>query len=217
MLRLFGELRVRHPSQDAEPVIHAHHNHASLGDRVAVIDGLRRGARDPAAPVDPDHHGKPLGCRRRRSPDVQVKAVLAGNDEPAIPRPVVRRRGPLDARRREAIGGAYAGPRLDRLRRTPAQVADRRRSVGNAQVFADAPRPTRRARKLPTFDLDRFLNACQQRKRRQHREGKSSNSHSAFSVVVLSHFAQPPSSHRNSICAKSTREARQTLQSCSPG
>ena len=75
-----------------------------------------------AAAVDPDHHRQPLAVLALAGrPDVEVQAVLAN------------RRGAEGARREacmqigpKASALAHAGPARRRLRRAPAQVADRR-------------------------------------------------------------------------------------------
>src|SRR5947209_12621026 len=164
MWRLLRQSGVRKPAEDVEPVIHADHDHAVLGDGVAVVDGLGGGSRNAPAAVNPYQHGKPFIRRRRRSPHIEIQAILAGVDEAAVPGTAVGILGTLYARGREAVRGAHALPRRYRLRGTPSQLADRRRREGNAKVFANAPTPSWRAGDQAAFNFDRLLNPPKERK-----------------------------------------------------
>ena len=137
VLGRFGrQLRMRKKPERAEPVVRRHDDDAFSGEGGAVVGRRRAGAARPGAAVDPDHH-RPLVAARGGGPHVQVEAVFARRRRLRG----VRRTGRirlLHALRAERVGMPDARPRRDRLRRLPAQIADRRRREGNALVDAHA-------------------------------------------------------------------------------
>ena len=119
--RLGRQGRVREEAEDVEAVVDGDHHRPVGGERHAVVDGGRSRAARVAAAVDPEQH-RPRLTRLARGPDVEEQAVLVLGD---VPSPV------LDADRPALRRVAHAFPADDRLGRTPAQVADRGRGVGD--------------------------------------------------------------------------------------
>src|SRR6185312_10287707 len=98
----------------------------------------RRGPSLIAAAMNPEHDRQLLavvGLRRRKN--IQVKAVLAGA---GILKDHVRVNASLHAAMPVARGVAYAIPALCGLRRTPAQIAYRRRRERNSKKRPHLPR-----------------------------------------------------------------------------
>ncbi len=134
VLRGLGrEGRVHQEAERAEPVVDADQHHARPGQRGAVVGLLGPAALVQAAAVHPDHHRAGGIPRPRGSPDVQPQAIL-------VHRPHVSAQGAWGLRtgRAEVRRVAHAFPRRGRRRRLPAQRADRRRGVGDAQVGGHA-------------------------------------------------------------------------------
>ncbi len=130
---LCGQRREAEKSETAETIIEADEDNAVLREMRAVIDGRRGTAIDEAAAVNPDHD-RQLLRGIRRTPDVQIEAILAGRR--------AQRRSILRERLLHAVMGvgfrlAHARPGGSRLRRRPAQLADRRRGIGNALEVID--------------------------------------------------------------------------------
>ena len=108
------------PAGPAEAVVEGDVDHSLLGERGAVVEGVRPAGEGAA--VDPHHHrqlGAGLGVGRGE--DVDVEAVLRG------------RAGARHGHRR-----TNAGPARRRLGRAPAQVAHRRSREGDAAIDVDA-------------------------------------------------------------------------------
>lgn len=96
--------------------------------------------------MDPDHHR--CGLRYLgRSPDVEREAVLA--------RTVSQRAGHVELRAgRPHLGrGSYLDPRLDGLRRSPPQIADGRRCVGDPEKSTGLSHDLALQRTLDGIDL----------------------------------------------------------------
>ena len=142
--RLGGQGGMGEEAERPQAVVGGHHDHALFRHRGAVEDLRAAGARTVPAAVEPHHH-RPALAHPRRRPQVQRQAVLAARQlAPRVGR-VVGVAG-LPARGPELGGRARPVPRLDRNRRTPAQVADRRLREGHAPEHRDArvgvgPRP----------------------------------------------------------------------------
>ena len=157
MLRQFGgERGMGEEAQHADAIVDRHHDHAALGQPRAVEGRTRGRAYLEAAAVDPHHdRQRALGVDRR--PDVQGEAILAHRQIAAGIFEVDRlgRGAGLQALRAELRGGAHALPRRHRLRRLPAQVAERWRGEGNAEIGADMGVGRPFARDGAAIDLDR--------------------------------------------------------------
>ena len=125
---------MREEAEAPEPVVHADEDDAAAGEGGAVVDRRRAAAVHEAAAVDPHHHRQRRRAARRRRPHVEVEAVFRGRR--AERRRVAAERL-LHAVGRVVVGGERGRPRLDRLRRLPAQVADRRRRERDALVGGD--------------------------------------------------------------------------------
>jgi hypothetical protein len=129
--RLGGEGRVGQEAERAQPVVDGDDDHALAHQRRRVIVVALAGHQRPA--VNPHHDGPGaeavLGAGRRE--DVQVQAVLRGAGD-------AERRGRLRAVRRELGRVPYPVPAGGRLRRAPAQRADRRSRVGDAEELIRA-------------------------------------------------------------------------------
>ena len=139
---LASERGVTEEPEHVQPVVDRdHHDVALLGQHVAVVDAAPRDARERhdvgggsghvRAAVEPHHHRPRLRWRRVGRPDVQVEAILG------------LARGPLDRRelragRRPRVGLEDVLPGDDGCGRPPAQRADRRRDVRDAQELARA-------------------------------------------------------------------------------
>jgi hypothetical protein len=141
--RLRRQLGMGEETEDTEAVIDGDDDDTAPGQVAAVIAGLGARAAEVAAAVDPDDDGEVLRLRGR--PHVQVQAVFAFR----IRHPL---RG-LGAGGRIGMRGLHALPRHDRLRRAPAQLADRRRREGHAEERVHPG--GRRADDLPSRDPHR--------------------------------------------------------------
>lgn len=118
--RAVGEVAER-----AEPVVEAHHHDAAA--RRERARGLRARAEHEGAAVDVDQHRQPVaGLRVRGPPDIEVEAVLG---RAAVDIGL----GRLQAGGAEGLGLQRRVVRSGRPRRRPAQVADRRPCIGNAE------------------------------------------------------------------------------------
>ena len=121
-----------HPAEHAEPVVERH-DHDIAGDRQpSPIDArLRAGTDDIAAAMDPDHH-RPFALVAGRCPDVEVEAIFGlrlswDADQVAH----ISAQLALHRRGGEFSCVADFVPRVERLRRTPAKLANRRLSEGH--------------------------------------------------------------------------------------
>jgi hypothetical protein len=133
---LGDEVGVAEEPEQAEPVVERDHDDAVvLGEELAGVEQpdveerhrLLGRAVDVAAAVDPHHHRRVPG-RGRRRPHVEVQAVLV------VAREVLQRRvGELRAALAERGGVARRRPRRRLLGRLPAQIADRRLRVRDAE------------------------------------------------------------------------------------
>ena len=121
---------MREEPKHPQPVVEADHQHALLRQVPGVLARLGRGPRDKAATVDPDHHRQQFGLRMIfRHPQVKIQAIFAG---PVVVEDHVIEDASLHGARPVVNGAANTGPRRGRLRRLPAQRADRRRSIRNS-------------------------------------------------------------------------------------
>ena len=125
MLRRFrAQLRMREEAKRPQAVANADQHHPLLCQFLSTI-GWNGGATDTEpATVNPYQNRDPGGGRLGRAPYIQVEAVLACRDP----------RDTLNALRRKFIRRPNALPLGGRLRRTPAQVAHRRRSERNTSI-----------------------------------------------------------------------------------
>ncbi len=136
------QLRVRHESEEADPIVEVHEDRAAAGHGLAVVVG-HAGRTDGASPAVYEHEDRVVVAGRgvRRRPDVEVEAVLAGRLLAEIVVDVVRPQH-LDALGALAVGVPDPGP-AEGLRRAPAQLPDGRFGEGNPQVGLDARRQPR--------------------------------------------------------------------------
>src|SRR5215471_18314375 len=101
----------------------------------AVVGGNARLTADESAAVDPHHHGERVTRGFRGRPHVEIETVFADLGW----RVEHSRHGRvLHARGTELRSIFHAGPRLHRLRRFPAELADRWRREWNAFERDDA-------------------------------------------------------------------------------
>jgi len=123
-LSLCREQRVREPAEQAQAVLHGHHNHALAGKRRDEIPRRILGAADPFRPAVNEHHhrlfvtGGPIDREDVQSETVFVPLRLAVSVD-------------LRARVAKDCRVAHALPAGRRRRRTPTQVAYRRCGEGN--------------------------------------------------------------------------------------
>src|SRR5262249_30633548 len=129
-----AQRRVPEPAEGSQPIVDRYHDHVLALREVAAV--VEAGVPDRvAAAVDPDHHGQPAGRRgRARRVDVQEQAILAAGwlealevVDPSERSSVLHAGRPRDQRLADAV------PARRRLGRAPAQRADRRRRVRDAE------------------------------------------------------------------------------------
>jgi hypothetical protein len=129
-----GQLRMGHEPERPQPVVERD-EHDALARQVAPHeDRIAARALLKRATVEPDHHRPARVGGRGRAPYIEIEAVFAHRllaGELGIDR-IVRSPG-LQALRRQCGGGSDTVPAPDRLRRLPAQRADRRRRIWNAE------------------------------------------------------------------------------------
>ena len=127
-----AEVRVGDVAERAQSVVDGDQHHALFGEAVRVVVLLGIGGQDrERATVEPDHHRQVFGVLGRG--DVKVQRVFA---HAAF----------VDALQRPVLGGlvrplhrvAHAVPGFRRHRRSPAQLAQRRLGVGDAQELPGA-------------------------------------------------------------------------------
>ena len=131
VLRLGGQRLVGQEAERAQPVVDRHQDDALPSKRRAVEDERRPMPHLVAAAVEPDHDRPRTSVAGGRRPQIEIEAVLAAVEFAAAPDRGVGT-DPLPARRAGLQGRTHAVPGRRRLRRPPAQVAHRRRGVGNA-------------------------------------------------------------------------------------
>ena len=129
-----------------------------MGEELAVLTVLRCASGGESAAVDPDHDGerggmfgRGLGGAGDGCPDVEGETVLAGA---GVVEDHIRVGAELDAVVAEVAGEEDVLPLGRGLRRTPAQIADRRRGVGNTLVGDDFLVGGENAEELAAGDLD---------------------------------------------------------------
>ena len=134
-LALGRKRRVREQTELPKAVVHAHHDRVGLlrdefaGSSAVGLDAFAEGE---AATMDPDHDRQVATCRGRV--DVDVEAIFAGHE--ARNREAVE--GRLDAAVRPLGGRKRFGPGRRFYGRLPAELAERRRGIGNAPIREDA-------------------------------------------------------------------------------
>ena len=126
-----GEGLVVEVAQRAEAVVDRdQHDVAAAGEVLAVVDRRRAGAAGEAAAVDPDHHRARRVVEAGR-PDVEREAVFVDGLLPGAEQFDAGHEC-LHCAGAEFVGLAHAVPRFGVARRAPAQLAQRRRGVGDA-------------------------------------------------------------------------------------
>ena len=133
--RLGAERRMRQEAEGAEAIIERDQHDAGACESGAVVDRRPAGSVGQRSTVNPDHHRAAVTRRGGRRPDVEGQAVFTRRLEGAAVRS--GHRIGLRADRTELGSIARDRPTRDRLRWTPAQLADRRRGEGNAAKDAD--------------------------------------------------------------------------------
>src|SRR5690606_25092368 len=135
ILRFLAQLRMGHQPEYSQAVIDRYQDHALAGQRLSIETGSRSGALDESAAVTPYHHRATPVRRPRGRPYVQVKAILAlrllFGEELNLVEASLLLLG-LYADRAEFRGIAHAVPGKGRPRRTPPQVPNGRRGIGDA-------------------------------------------------------------------------------------
>src|SRR5581483_1924354 len=107
-------------AKNAEPVIGVDDDDAVLRQTLAVVSRLVTRPGCEAAAVEPQINGQLVGGGFRGCPNSDREAVLT--DVPVAKDDIAKNLA-LNAARPEVDGLAYAGPRLNRLRRAPAVPA----------------------------------------------------------------------------------------------
>src|SRR5215469_6148048 len=127
---------MRKEAEDAEAIIDRNQHYALAREFLAVISVGDSAASRKAAAMNPDHDRKPVLRRLGRGPDIEIKAVFAERGKFGL---VDRggRVGRLPAGVAELLGFAHAGPGSGRLRRLPAQIADRWSGKRNSAIYPD--------------------------------------------------------------------------------
>lgn len=131
--RRVAQRRMAEPAEYTEPVLQRHHDHSLAAGQMMPQRRIRETERVAAA-MDPHHHRQPLTRGllggELRSPDIQIQAILAAGAGVAA-----THREQRQLRARFAMGecGARALPGRKRLRRAPAQVAQRRLRKRNTE------------------------------------------------------------------------------------
>ena len=123
MRRFLRQFRMRHETENTQPVVDRHRDDALARHALAVITILGTVAVREAAAEKINQYGQFPAARLRGRPHVEVQAVLTR----AIAAGPVVAAGALHAAGAELICTADVGPVLDGLRFFPAEVADRRR------------------------------------------------------------------------------------------
>ena len=137
-------------AEDAEPIVHRDQQDPMANQRSVFVERAGGRASFIGAAVQPQHHRQRRPGRPDRRDDIQIEAVLlAGFGVVPVPVPTQQR---LRAGSAKGLGVAGAAPRPGGQRRVPAQFADRRLCVGNAQELRAAARPGHPPQ-LPTCQL----------------------------------------------------------------
>ena len=172
MRRFGGELALDEEAEDSEAVVHGDYDDVTLSEELAVLSRLGRAARDIAAAVDPDHHGKAGLLRLRGSPHVQCEAVFTGA---GIAEYHVIVYGRLHAARAELGRVADALPFSRGLRWLPAELADGRSGVGDSFKGSDLSIEGGRALDFAFsgFDLEGIGGVCGEREEHKNEERKT--------------------------------------------
>ena len=129
---------MREVAERAKPIVERDQDDVLLGQSAAVANIARARAAVERTPVDPHEH-RPRLSSLRCGPHIEKETVFAlflertGVDRSARVLGL-RTLGPVD----RAVPRSLPGD--DRLRRTPPQIANRRRRVGNASETANAVR-----------------------------------------------------------------------------
>jgi len=161
---------VREEAEFAEPVVQRNDHNAALGKIGTVIELDSGAAGHERAAIDPHHHRQLRGWHGVGRPHVQRKAVFALLQILGVLRQVLR------TDRTEFGRIARTGPVRPRLRRAPAQVANRRRGKGD--VLEDLHIVFGRAVQDALIDFDRDLGGIGfGRREQQQGRGKNKTAH----------------------------------------
>ncbi len=134
MAGFLRQFRMHHESENSEAVVHRNDDDALLSQMRTLLPDLGRGTGDEAATVNPDHDGQLRFHVFIRNPDVQGEAIFA---RPGIVKYHVAEDFSLHAVRTELRGFLHASPLRGGSWSLPAQLADRRRGVRNAEEDFD--------------------------------------------------------------------------------
>lgn len=121
-------------SENAQPVVHADHDHALLRQVRAILPSLGSCARGEASAINPHHHRQLRARRFRRDPHIQRQAVFTAA---GIAKVHVAIDSSLHAVRAELRGFAHAHPRCRGHRWFPPQIADWRRGIRDPEKRVD--------------------------------------------------------------------------------
>src|SRR5579862_8673445 len=111
---------MREESEDIEPVIDGNGHDTFGGKALPVVARLRTIAGDEATAVNINQHGQPRVVGFRRSPDVEVKTILAHAVRAEVH---VAEHRALGTTRSELIRLTDASPVFRKLWFLPAQIA----------------------------------------------------------------------------------------------
>ena len=136
-LILHVQFRVGQPAEDIYPPVEGHKNNSPLGKALSVYKGEMAPAHHVCAAVNPEEHRELLLRAFRRSPDVEIQAVLVGllKGLSAVEKVKVVRLS-LGTSAPETIRLIYTFPILHRLRSFPTVFTHRRSGKGHAFEYA---------------------------------------------------------------------------------
>ncbi len=143
--RLRAQRRMREEPEHAEPVVQGDDHDALVHEPDGIV--VVALSDEERAAVDPHHHRKPLVSVLVTVAVVPTALIVAaGGSEHVEEQAIFAGAGKTEGRcaLRTMVAKprrvAHAGPAPVRLRRLPAQVADRRCRIGNAEEPVDAAR-----------------------------------------------------------------------------
>src|SRR5439155_2311953 len=159
MLRLRRQFRMSQKPKHTQPVIKADKYDALLSDIRAIILILRSRPAHVSAAVNEHHYRQFFVGSLRGCPDIQIQTVFTDGDQPFMPgAAALGFGGRLHARGGEMVRCPDSLPGDNRLRRTPAEIAYGRRSVGYTakQPHTGTPLDRGSPGDLSTLDTDRL-------------------------------------------------------------
>ena len=177
-----GEGRVRQKAQNPQPIVDGDDDDAVLHERRGIV--VVALSIDQRSSVDPHHHGAQLAYAatgiRLRSEHVEEQAIFGGGGN-------AKGRGRLRAVIGELGGIERLEPRCVRHRRAPAQIADGRGGVGNAEEFADSGGSHCAADRAAESESQWISSLCERISRHaaQHHRSREYQKHGNFELTLI--------------------------------